>query len=52
MANAPILDIPVELGLELVPAVGSDRLYSEEEFLDDVIDEVDRGGLRMLGVNL
>lgn len=31
VADATVFDVPVELGLELVPAVGSDRLYSEGE---------------------
>ena len=42
MADALILDVPVELGLELMAVVGPDFLDAERELFDDVIDEVDR----------
>ena len=51
MSDALILDIPVELCLEFVTVIGSDFLNSEWEFPDDVIDEVDRAGLRMFFIN-
>ena len=51
MSDALILDIPVELSLEFVTVIGSDFLNSEWEFPDDVIDEVDRAGLRMFLIN-
>ena len=34
--DTAVLDMPVELGLELVAAVGADALDSEGELLDDV----------------
>ena len=45
MADALILDIPVDPGLELMPVVGPDLLDAERELSDGVIDEVDRVGL-------
>lgn len=52
VADTAVFDVPLEPGLELVTAVGSDRLYPEGKLLDDVIDEVDRGCLGLLGVGL
>ena len=52
MADALILDMPMELGLELMPVVGPDFLDAEREFFDDVIDEVDRVGLSVFIVDL
>lgn len=52
VADAEILDMPMELGLELVPVVGSDFAYAERELVDDVIDEVDRVGLSIFFTNL
>ena len=45
MPDALVLDVPVELGLELMAIVGSDFLDAERELFDDVIDEVDGVGL-------
>ena len=45
MADAVILDVPMELGLELMAIVGSDFLNPEWELFDDVIDEVLSVGL-------
>ncbi len=45
MPNALVLDVPVELGLELMAIVGSDFLDAERELFNDVIDEVDGVGL-------
>lgn len=44
--------MPVELGLELVTTIGPDRLDSEWETLDHVVDKRNRICLRMLGVDL
>ena len=52
MADALILDMPVELGLELMAVVGPDLLDAERELFDDVIDEVDRVGLCVFVVDL
>lgn len=52
MADALILDMPVELGLELMPIVGSDFFDAEWELFDDVIDKVDRVGLCVLVIDL
>jgi hypothetical protein len=52
MAGALILDVPVDLGLELLAVIGSDFLDAERELFDDVVDEVDRVGLSMFGVDL
>ena len=43
--DTAVLDMPVELGLELVAAVGADALDAEGELRDDVFDEVDGIGL-------
>ena len=42
--------MPVELGLELVAAVGADALDAEGELRDDVFDEVDGIGLVVAAV--
>ena len=47
MANALVLDMPVELGLGLVPVIGSECLDPVRELVDDAVDEFDRIGLRM-----
>ena len=52
MADALILDMPVELGLELMAVVGPDLLDAERELFDDVIDKVDRIGLCVFVVDL
>src|SRR5262245_31535252 len=49
VANAFVLDMPVEPGLEFVSVVGSDFLDPEREPSDHVVDEVD--GIR-LGVSI
>ncbi len=47
LADAVVLDMPMEPGLEFVPVDGADLLDPEGEGLDDVVDEV--GGV-CLGV--
>lgn len=51
MTNTEVLDMPVELGLELVTVVGSDFAYPERELVNDMIDEVDRIGLCMFFID-
>ena len=51
MTDTLILDMPVELGLELVAVVGSDLFDTKRELVDDVIDEVDRVCLCVLVVD-
>lgn len=45
MSDALIFDVPVELGLELMPVIGPDFPDAERELFDDVIDKLDRVGL-------
>ena len=45
MSDSLVLDMPVELGLELMTIVGPYLLDSEGEFFDDVINKVDGAGL-------
>ena len=52
VADTAVFDVSVELGLKFVSAVGTDRLYPEGKLLHDVIDEVDRIRLGMLGLDL
>jgi hypothetical protein len=52
VANAVILDMPVELGLELVAIVCAYFADAEWELFDDMIDEVDRVGLCVLSKTL
>ena len=40
MANAPVFNMPVELGLELMAVVRSHLADAEWEFVDDGVDEV------------
>ena len=47
MKDAFILDMPVKLSLEFVTIVGVDFLDPKRELLDDMINEVDRVGLRV-----
>ena len=47
MTDAFILDMPVKLSLEFVTIVGADFLDPKRELLDDMINEVDRVGLRV-----
>src|SRR5450631_3355678 len=49
--DAFVFDMPMELGLELMPIVGSDFFDAERKFLDDVIDEINGVRLRMLVVD-
>ena len=42
VANAQVLNMPMELSLEFMTIVGSNLADSEREFFDDGIDEVDR----------
>jgi hypothetical protein len=42
VSDTLVLDVPVELGLPLVPAIRAYRMDAERKFVDDVIDEVDR----------
>ena len=44
--------MPVEEGLELVAAVGSNGSNAERELLDHIVDEVDRIGLGVALVDL
>jgi hypothetical protein len=41
VANAEVLNMPMELSLEFMTIVGSNLADSEREFFDDGIDEVD-----------
>ncbi len=50
--HARVGDVPVEERLELVAAIGSDRLDSKRELLHDVIDKVDGVRLRVTLVDL
>lgn len=43
VADALVLDMPVELGLELMAVIGPNFLDAEREPFNDVIDKVDRG---------
>lgn len=52
IADAKILDVPVELGLELMAVVRSDFFDAERKLFDDVIDKVDRVDLGMSFINL
>lgn len=45
VADASVEDVPVELGLELGAVVGLDLFDLEWELLQDVVEELDRGGL-------
>ena len=37
-----VLDVPVELGLPLVPTIRAHRMGSEREIVDHIVYEVDR----------
>ena len=52
VTNVLILDVPVELGLELMAVIGSGFFDVQRELFDDVTDEVDRVRLCMFVVNL
>ena len=42
MSDAFVFDVPVELSLPLVSAIGAHCVDAEWELVDDVVDEVDR----------
>ena len=52
VANAFVFDVPVKLGLEFVPAVGSDALHTRRERLQYIIEKGDRVGLVMAQIYL
>ena len=52
MSDARVLDVPVELGLELMAIVGSDFSDPEGECPDHVVDEVDGVSLGVSVVDL
>jgi hypothetical protein len=52
MADTDVVDMPMELGLELMAIIGSDFSYPEWELVADVIDKVDCVSLGMLLANL
>jgi hypothetical protein len=39
MADTDVVDMPMELGLELMAIIGSDFSYPELELVNDVIDK-------------
>ena len=45
MTDSLVLDVPMELGLELMTVVRPDLLYTERKLLDDVVDKIDCVGL-------
>ncbi len=45
--DALVLDVPVELGLDLVAVVGAALADAAREGRDDVVDELDGVGLRV-----
>ncbi len=50
--NAFVFDVPVKLGLELVPPVSSDTLHTKRERFQYMIDECDRVLLRVARIDL
>ena len=52
MSDTQVFDMPMELRLELVAAIGSDLLDAKWKFGDDVINKVDSVLLRMTLVDL
>ena len=50
MANAQVLDMPVELGLELVAVICSHLVDAEGEFVDDGVETYLRGVFGFIGV--
>jgi hypothetical protein len=50
--DTAVLDVPMELGLELMATIGADALDAEGELLADVFDEVDGIGLVVAAVDL
>ena len=47
VADALVFKVPMELGLELMPIVGSHFADTEGELFDDMVDERDSAGLRV-----
>ena len=47
MLDALVLDVPLELGLELMAGSGADLTNAEREGRDQVVDELDGVGLRV-----
>ena len=52
MADTDVVDMPMELGLELMAIIGSDFSYPVWELVADVIDKVDCVSLGMLLADL
>ncbi len=52
MSDAQVFDMPMELRLELVAAIGSDLLDAKWKFGDDVINKINSVLLRMTLVDL
>lgn len=52
VADALVLDVPVEFGLKFVAVVGTNFADPERELFDDVIDEIDCIGLGMFLADL
>jgi len=52
VANALVLDMPMELRLEFMTIVGSDLSNAEWEGLDDVVHKVDSACLGVFFINL
>lgn len=50
--DPPVRHVPGELGLELMAAVGADRVNPEREPLDHVVDELDGAGLVVPRIDL
>jgi hypothetical protein len=47
VADAEILNVPVEFSLQLVARIGSDFYGAERKPFDDVVEKIDRVGLIM-----
>lgn len=52
MADALVLDMPMEFCLELVPVIGPHLADPEGKLVDDMVDEVDGVGLGMPRIDL
>ena len=50
VANALVFDVPVKLGLEFVPAVGSDALHTKRDFFKHILNEGNGVFLIMAGM--
>ncbi len=51
MPNAYVGQVPVEPGLELVAIVGPDRVNAERKALNNMVDELNGGGLSVARVD-